>query len=162
MNKPCLWQCLLAMFITLGVLLALGLAIPLDLLGAIGAGALTSTTALMCLTPHATMARSRNILGGYIIGILVGVSGYALIIGLLGLYPWLTHATTMVIVSPFVVGGTLAIMLGLETAHVPAVGLAIGLVVEKWQYPSLVVIMFCVLVMVVIRFLLRHQLENLL
>lgn len=160
-KKQYLLQCLLAGVLMVGVLFALGSVLKMDLLGAIGASSLASSICLVMMAPKSIMSRNRNVLGGYAIGISVGVLCYFSGELLRLFWPQLSINDSVVVFGAIAVAVTQLLMVLVDVEHSPSAGLAIGLVVEHWEWRSMLVIGLCVLMLAVIHHLLRKRLMSL-
>ena len=134
-----LFQCALATFTISAVLFFLDVLNETAIIAALGASAFTVFT-----MPTSYYADTRRLVGGYILGLSVGY-----------LFYYLSNSNTFgsLIISPkisFVVFGSLSVgitmflMTVTNTEHAPAAGIALGLVVNEWDYLTIVFILIAI------------------
>jgi CBS-domain-containing membrane protein len=129
-------QCLLATVAFMLILLALGTRRNAAIIAALGASAFIAFA-----MPHARVARMRYLLGGYLVGIAVGVAfHYA------SLLPQLTEISFVqkysdVIFGAGAVGLAIFVMAVTDTEHPPAAGIALGLVLGEWNRMTIAVVL---------------------
>ncbi len=107
--------------------------------------------------PHIRTSRPRSVMGGYTIGIILGVvlnlmAGY--------LYTKQGFFVAYSIMGAVAVGLSLLMMTMTNTEHPPAAGLALGLVLQGFQVDSLLIIYVSVLILLIIKRILRGWLIN--
>ncbi len=108
--------------------------------------------------PHTRTSRPRSVLGGYTIGIILGV-GLNLLAGFL--YARQGVHIVYGVLGAAAVGLALVLMTMTNTEHPPAAGLALGLVLQGFQVSSLLIIIGSVVVILSIKHLLRGWMINL-
>lgn len=160
-KKPFLFQSLLAGLLTLVILFGLGTVLQMDLLGAIGAGSLASSTCMILIAPSSTMAQNRNLIGGYATGLGMGVLCYYAAMLVQYFFPAYPMNHTAIIFGAIAVGVTQLIMVIIDVEHSPGAGIAIGLVLENWHFSSIMVIAACVFCIALVHHLLRGRIINL-
>jgi CBS-domain-containing membrane protein len=149
--RPFLIQSLLATATILVILLFLDVLTHTAIIACLGSSAF-----LIFTRPRAYAARPRPFIGGYLVSMVIGV-----------FYSYATHlpdalqlpvsaATVFVVFSAMAVGGAIFIMVITDTEHPPAAGLALGLVLNSWDYRTLAFILGAVLLMAMLRHLLRN------
>ena len=151
-------QCLLAMAAIMIVLLFMNAVAYTALIAALGASAFIVFT-----MPDLNVAKPRFLVGGYIVGILVGVP-----LGMVRRWHWLTNlgmteSASLVLLGGLAVGLAIFLMVITNTEHPPAAGVALGLVVSTtWDVTTLAVILNAIIALSVLKWLLRPFLKNLL
>jgi len=144
--RPYLFQSLLATFTILLILLFLDVLSHTAIIATLG-----STAFLVFTRPRAYAARLRPLLGGYLIGICVGVLCY-----FLSLLPLpISRSTEYIIFAAIAVGAAIFLMVLTDTEHPPAAGMALGLVMNPWDADTLLFILSAILVMAALRRLLQ-------
>ena len=104
--------------------------------------------------PKTQASKPRPLIGGYLIGISTGSLCSML-------------ASTFIVEGSYVIFGALAVgvaiflMVVTNTEHAPAAGIALGLVINKWDHWTLLFILGAVVFLTVVKRLLRSVLINL-
>jgi len=112
--------------------------------------------------PKAEVSKPRIMIGGYIVGIVAGCLCHYL--SLWSLMTWVPLSMN----PPHVVFGTMAVGLAIfvmvitGTAHPPAAGLALGLILNEWSPLMIVVVFAGIISLSVIKTVLKPVLKNLL
>jgi succinate-acetate transporter protein len=128
------------------------------ILSSIGASSIAASAFICFMLADINSAKVRNILGSYIIAIIAGIlcsfiaeqlfavnfSQYSLIIHII----FSTLAITIAVV----------LMLVINIEHPPALGLALGLVLDIWDLRTIICIITTIILMVAIKVLLRKKL----
>jgi len=151
-----IFQCILASFTILAVLLFLDILNEAALITALGASAF-----IVFAMPTQYSSDPRRIIGGYFVGLIVGfiffvISNSNFIINLLE-----NQTTILVLFGSIAVGVSIFIMAVTNTEHAPAAGIALGLVINKWDYLTIVFIIIAVFWFVGIQILLKKYLMDL-
>jgi len=149
-------QCFLASLTILAVLIFLDILNEAALITALGASAFIVFT-----MPTQYSSDPRRLIGGYIVGVCVGFIFYFISTlefsnNLIG-----NHTTTLVIFGSIAVGVSIFIMAVTNTEHAPAAGIALGLVINKWDYLTIIFIVVAVLWFVSIQIILKKYLMDL-
>ncbi len=160
-KKQYAFQCIISGILALIFLFAFGLFLDLNILGAVGATSLCASTGLILMAPHVPMARNRNLIGGYTIGICVGLLCFYSAISLQYFVPSLPLNHTAFIFGGIVVIITQLLMVIFNIEHPPAIGLSVGLILENWHLDSLIAIVICVICLAIVHQLLRKRIINL-
>jgi len=128
-------QCGLATIVVLIILLVLDTFTQTVLIAALGA-----STFIAFALPRSVHSDPRHMIGGYLIGIVSG--------GLLGRLEQALHFHTvaathqeMVVFGAVATGVAMFLMVITKTEHPPAAALALGLVLNTWDWPTLVFVM---------------------
>ncbi|MDH5633269.1 MAG: HPP family protein [Gammaproteobacteria bacterium] len=144
--RPYVIQSVLATLAILLILLFLDVFTHTALIATLG-----SSVFLVFTRPHAFGSRPRSLLGGYGIGIVVGVVFYYLShLPEMAQIP-ISQATTYIVFSALSVGCAIFLMVITSAEHPPAAGMALGLVINTWTIKALIVIMLAVVFMAVLR-----------
>lgn len=158
-------QLLTCMIFVWFVLLSLDYVTPLPLLWAVGASSLASSAYTVFAIPHSHVGSPRRIIGGYFIGILVGVLLHALYLYLMGDHlsdsDWLRHMHTAWMAGGITVGVSMILMVLLDMEHPPAAGVSLVMALEVRHETTLLVIFMLALLLAGIRWVFRRQLINL-
>ena len=151
-----IFQCILATLTILAILIFLDVVTEAALITALGASAFITFT-----TPHQYSSDPRRLLGGYLVGLAVGFCLF-LIAHNSTITVMLTHNTTsLVLFGSIAVGISIFIMSITNTEHAPAAGIALGLVINNWDYLTIVYIILAILWLVFIKIALKKYLINL-
>lgn len=150
-RRPFVYQSTLATLTILLILLFLDVLSHTAIIATLGSSAF-----LVFARPQAYSSRPRPLLGGYAIGIVVGVAFYYLsLLPTMAGFPIATH-TTYIVFSAMAVGVAIFLMLVTCTEHPPAAGMALGLVMNVWDVRTLAFIFSAVLFMAAVRRLLQR------
>ena len=149
-------QCFLATITILAVLIFLDVLNETAIITALGASAF-----IVFAMPTQYSSDPRRIIGGYFVGLIVGfiffvISNSNFIINLLE-----NQTTILVLFGSIAVGVSIFIMAVTNTEHAPAAGIALGLVINKWDYLTIVFIIIAVFWFVGIQILLKKYLMDL-
>jgi len=151
-----IFQCFLATLTILAVLIFLDVLNEAALITALGASAFIVFT-----MPTQYSSDSRRLIGGYIVGLVVGfifylISTSEIVSILVG-----NHTTSLVIFGSLAVGFAIFIMAVTNTEHAPAAGIALGLVISKWDYLTIIFIIIAILWLAGIKIILKKYLMDL-
>lgn len=149
-------QCFLATLTILAVLLFLDILTETAIITALGASA-----AIIFTKPTQYSSDPRRLIGGYIVGLLAGFIFYIISQSQIKDILSISETTTLVIFGAIAVGFSIFIMAVTNTEHPPAAGIALGLVINPWDYKTIIFIIVAVLWMAGIRFILRGYLMDL-
>lgn len=118
--------------------------------------ALGATTFLIFTMPHKVSARPRYLIGGYIMGGLAGIlTSHAFSSG--GLLP--IH--NVFAIGAIAVGLATFLMVTTNTEHPPAAGMALGLVLQPWDYRTVLYVLGCVCFLCLARHALKRVMIDL-
>lgn len=137
-------QCGLAGFVVLVLLLVLDAVTQTVLIAALGASAFIAFA-----VPRSLHSGPRNLVGGYIVGMLAGA--------LMGTLNNMIDASASFEHAVMIICGAIAISLAMftmvvtRTEHPPAAALALGLVLNEWSFLTLVVILLGVIGLSVVK-----------
>lgn len=99
-------------------------------------------------------------IGGYLAGITVGC-GVSMLVGSEGL-GWLSIDTLHIFAGAFATGLTMFVMVTTDTEHPPAAALALGFVLNEWNFMTVFGVLSGIALIVVIKQSLRSRLVDLL
>ncbi len=151
-----LFQCSLAALTILVILLFLDVIAHTAIIATLGASAFIVFT-----MPHSYASRPRPLLGGYFVGMSVGCLCCFLSCSRL-LAPFiLTPRASYIFFGALAVGIAILLMTVTNTEHPPAAGMALGLVLNEWDYLTIVFILAAVVFMSGVRQFLKPRLINL-
>jgi CBS-domain-containing membrane protein len=151
-----LMQCGLATCVVFAVLFVLDAVTNTTIIASLGASAFIAFA-----LPHSRLSRPRFLIGGYLVGTIVGCAcSYLPSLPLLTQLPlasaWLNQVSGAVSV-----GLTMLLMVITNTEHPPAAGLALGFVLNTWNYWTVVVVLIGIGLLVAVKRLLRPVLVDL-
>ncbi|MFZ5986134.1 MAG: HPP family protein [Bacillota bacterium] len=152
-----LGQCALAMISILVVQIFLDVVLDAAVIASLGASCF-----IIFLLPHVNSSKSRFIIGGYI----VGISSAFLCSNLSKIQFFtefgLNHRYWIIMLGSITVGLSMLLMVLTDTEHPPAAGMALGLVIDGFNYKTVVIVLVGIVLLCFIRFCLRKRLINLL
>jgi len=153
--KNYIFQCFLATVSIFMILLFLNVFDEAALIASLGA-----TAFIIFALPSTYSSQPKRIIGGYIIGVLVGILcvslAYALFSEMI-----LYEKFGLIIFGSIAVGVSIFLMCATNMEHPPAAGIALGVVINNWDYHSLVYIFIAVFIMAGARKLLSPYLIDL-
>ena len=145
-------QCLMAAVSISAILIFLNTLFNSAVLAAFGA-----TSFIVFAMPQQKTSNPRRLIGGYIVGIGVGV-------GMRSLESLLPAGETVWLVSllgALAVAISIFIMTMTNTEHPPAAGVALGIALEGYEPLGLLIILLAVGILVAIKYVLRRWMINL-
>ena len=151
-----IFQCFLATLTILAVLIFLDVLNEAALITALGASAFIVFT-----MPTQYSSGPKRLIGGYTVGLIVGYTFYIISISEISNNIIGNHTTSLVIFGSIAVGFAIFIMAVTNTEHAPAAGIALGLVISKWDYLTIIFILIAVIWMLSVRILLKRYLMDL-
>ena len=107
-----------------------------------------STAFIVFAMPNATSAKSKNVIGGHLVGLLVGMIFFFVKIPYLYEYP-------------LVVGFAIIVMAVLDVEHPPAVGTALAVVINEVSPDVSITIVAAAVLLSLCRYYLRDYLRDL-
>ena len=149
-------QCGLATMVVLIVLLVLDTFTQTVLIAALGASAFIAFA-----VPRSVNADPRHMIGGYLMGIVAGGVMGALSDAVLFSSPAVEHAF-IVVAGALATGLAMFLMVISRTEHPPAAALALGLVLNQWDWHTLAFIVGGIVVLTVAKQLVMPLLMDLL
>lgn len=154
--KRYIFQCGLATLAILLVLSFLNVFQQTTLIASLGA-----STFIAFAMPSSRSAQPRGLIGGYVLGTLVGVT-LSLISQMALLEQYVCpDALAYTFFGATSVGITIFAMVVTNTEHPPAAGAALGLVLNPWNFITVVFILVSVIILAAIKHMLRPILIDL-
>jgi len=129
-----LLQCTLASVVVLILLLILDTVTQTVLIAALGA-----STFIAFAVPRSLQSEPRYMIGGYLVGILVG-SSIGTLNAAITYSDIVTAHVAMIVFGALATGLAMFVMVLTKTEHPPAAALALGLVLNEWDFLTLVVV----------------------
>ncbi|HYE12696.1 MAG TPA: HPP family protein [Patescibacteria group bacterium] len=154
--KNYIFQCTLATVVTFVIFLFVDIISSMIILASYGA-----TTFIAFTMPWGYAARPRNIIGGYIVGSIVGILIYSLQGLLLHSHILVNNHLLLLISSALCVGITSIILVTTDTEHPPAVGMALGLIINDWNFLSILITLTAIITLTITKEILKPHLINL-
>jgi CBS-domain-containing membrane protein len=154
--KNYIFQCTLAALVTFVIFLFVDIISSMIILAAYGATAFIAFT-----MPWGYAAQPRNIIGGYLTGSIVGVLIHSVDVSLLNAHIFINSHLLLLISSALCVGITSLIVVITDTEHPPAVGMALGLVINDWSFLSIIVTLTAIIILTIVKEFLKPHLINL-
>ncbi len=151
-----IFQCFLATLTILVVLIFLDILNEAALITALGASAFIVFT-----MPTQYSSDPRRLIGGYIVGLIVGFIFYFVSQSQIKNIFEFSDLATLVIFGAIAIGFAIFVMAVTNTEHAPAAGIALGLVINRWDYLTIIFIVIAILWLASIRYLLRGYLMDL-
>ncbi|MGB3341359.1 MAG: HPP family protein [bacterium] len=150
------FQCGIATAAILLILIFLNVLTHTAIIASLGA-----TAFIVFTMPRAYSSGPKPLIGGYLIGIIVGC-GCSLLSTLRFTLPFfITLITSYTIFGALAVGIAIFLMAVTNTEHAPAAGISLGLVLNDWNYSTLLFVFTAVLFMAGLKELLRPILIDL-
>jgi len=151
-----LFQCFLATLTILAVLFFLDILTETAIIAALGASAF-----VVFAIPNSYSSDARRLIGGYIIGIIVGILCYFISIYFPSSNFLTTTEMSLIVFGAIAVGIAIFIMAVTNTEHPPAAGIALGLVINPWTWVTIVFILCAIIWLSAIRKMLKPYLMDL-
>jgi len=145
-----LFQCSLAAVTILVALLFLDVCTHTAIVATLGASAF-----IVFATPGAYAAQPRSLIGGYVIGTSVGcLCHFASILPIVQAAPGGSE-TPLILSAAAGVSISIFLMVITGCEHPPAAGMALGLVLNEWDYTTILFVLGAVVLFTLVRSLLR-------
>jgi CBS-domain-containing membrane protein len=149
-------QCFLATLTVLAVLLFLDVLNETAIITALGASAF-----IVFVMPTQYSSDPRRLIGGYLVGLIVGFIFYIVSKSEI-LTPYIENQTTLLVIfGALSVGTSVFIMAVTNTEHAPAAGIALGLVINRWDFLTIIFIIIAIIWLASIRIILKKYLMDL-
>jgi len=148
-------KCLVALCAMTFILISLKTISSNVILGAIGASSLASSVFIAFSLPDCASAHPRRMIGSYLISIIVGVIFYYIGTYFILIHDYLSFSLIYEIMGAFAVTTTMLMMILLSLEHPPAAGLALGLVLEPWEFRTLTIIIGAIIATAIIKSLVK-------
>lgn len=154
--KNYILQCALAAAVTFIIFLFVDIISSMIILASYGA-----TTFIAFTMPWGYASRPRNIIGGYLVGSIVGIVVHGLHIVFSYANIFTSNNLLLLISSALCVGVTSLILVITDTEHPPAVGMALGLIINSWNFLSILITLTAIIILTIIKEMLKPHLINL-
>ncbi len=148
--RPYLFQSFLAVLAIFFILIFLDVLRHAAIIASLGSSAF-----LVFTRPRAYASRPRRLIGGYCIGIMVGVGFHFLSLMPKMVELPLSMEASYILFSALAVGFAILFMVLTSTDHAPAAGMALSMVMNSWETKTVLFVLVAVLLMA----LMRHILE---
>lgn len=149
-------QCMLATLVIFTVLMMLNIISSELIIASIASSAFVVFT-----MPHKERSRARFLIGGYAVGLIVGLLTYALSLFFIQYVPNYTGFRDEIFGS-IAVGLSIFFMVVFDLEHPPAAAIALAMVINQWNYWTIIVTIVAITLLVASRYSLRRRLINLL
>ena len=150
------FQCALATFTILAVLFFLDVLSETAIIAALGASAF-----VVFAIPNSYSSDPRRLIGGYFVGIIVGVICYHISINFPNSNFFTNTEMSLIVFGAIAVGVAIFIMAVTNTEHPPAAGIALGLVINNWDWITIIFILCAISWLTSIRKVLKPYLLDL-
>ncbi len=121
---------------------------PLDKDKMVVISAMGATAFIVFAMPNAVSANSKNVIGGHLVGLILGMIFFFIDI------PYFYE-------FPLVVGVAIFVMAALDVEHPPAVGTALAVLINEVSTDVLLIIIATAVILSVCHYYLRHHLKDL-
>jgi CBS domain-containing membrane protein len=145
-------QSVLVVLYMLGVMLVLTYShvAAMNVLTAVGATSLASSAFLVFTMPKSPSAKAYRVIGSYLCAMIAGIIGHYLAV-LFAMSFSLGLTMSQCFGAALAAGVVMVMMSMLDFAHPPAMGIAIGVVLDYWDDRTLIILLLAVLVLTVIK-----------
>ena len=150
------FQCALAALSVLIVLIFLDVFCHSAIIATLGA-----TVFIVFTMPRSRPSHPRPLIGGYIVGIIVGILFYYIGNSTLALSLFRNLEISYIVFGSLAVGTAIFLMTITDTEHPPAAGIPIALIFSKWDYLTIIFILSASIILFIIKSLLRPILVDL-
>lgn len=151
-----IFQCSLAAIAILIILIILDVFCHSAIIATLGA-----TLFIVFTMPKSRPSRPRPLIGGYIVGVVVGLLFYYIGNSTLVLSLLVNIEISYIVFGSLAVGTAIFLMTVTDTEHPPAAGIPIALIFSKWDYLTIIFIISAVIILFIIKSLLRPMLVDL-
>ena len=153
-----IFQCLLATSIIFISLLFLNVLTETALIASLGA-----TSFIVFAMPKTYASSPRRLIGGYSIGIGIGLICYYLgsLTNSYSIINLFASNNSPIVFASIAVGLSIFLMTITNTEHAPAAGIALGLVINQWDIKSVLFIIIVMLILSVTNHILQPYVINL-
>ena len=151
-----IFQCTLATLTILAVLFFLDVLSETAIIAALGA-----STFVVFAIPNSYSSDPRRLIGGYIVGIVVGIVCYYFSINFPESNFFTNTEMSLIVFGAIAVGIAIFIMAVTNTEHPPAAGIALGLVINPWSWITIVFILCAIIWLTSVRKILKPYLLDL-
>jgi CBS-domain-containing membrane protein len=152
-----IFQCLLATLAILIILLFLDVLTETAIIASLGA-----TAFIVFTMPYAYSSKTRPLLGGYIVGIIVGITLNTIATSTIITSLQLPQNITIAGFGAISVGIAIFVMVATDTEHPPAAGIALGLIINVWEPTTILYIIIAVILLTSLKKALKPYMLDLL
>jgi CBS-domain-containing membrane protein len=128
-----IFQCVLATLTILAVLFFLDVLTETAIIAALGASAF-----VVFAIPNSYSSDPRRLIGGYIVGIIIGIICYYISTTEMISSFFVETNYSLIVFGAIAVGIAIFTMAVTNTEHPPAAGIALGLVINTWDWMTIV------------------------
>jgi CBS-domain-containing membrane protein len=121
---------------------------------------LGATAFIVFSRPQTKFSQPRRLFGGYIVGIGVGIVFWFLC-KILSSWTFFSEKFLFIFLGALAVGFSIFVMVATDTEHAPAAGIALGLVINRWDYLTLIFILSSVTLFFLIKKLFEPKMIDL-
>ncbi len=150
------FQCVLATLTILAILFFLDVLTETAIIAALGASAF-----VVFAIPTSYSSDPRRLIGGYVVGIIIGIICFYISINFPTSNFFNNTEMSLIVFGAVAVGLSIFIMAVTNTEHPPAAGIALGLVINKWGWMTIVFILCAIIWLAVVRKVLKPHLMDL-
>jgi CBS-domain-containing membrane protein len=122
---------------------------------------LGATAFIVFTMPNAYSSHPRRLIGGYLIGVVVGLICYYISTSTIFSSLPISHTISVAIFGAVAVGIAIFAMVATDAEHAPAAGIALGLILNEWDYTTVLFIVSAVILMAFVRKILKPILLDL-
>ena len=155
------YQIVLFLFVVALVLVLFGQVETSDILSAIGVSSLTASCFIVFCLPSSRVSRAWRVLLAYVVALIAGALCSKLQLHFDAHFPLWTTVHWQQCFAVLSVAITALLLLLLRIPHPPAAGLSLGLVLDHWDYPTVIAILCSITLIAIIKRGLDHRLKNL-
>jgi CBS-domain-containing membrane protein len=156
------FQCGLVCIMIFILLFSIAMSTNLGVLSVVGASSLVASTVIVLIFPSSIIASSRDILLGYLLATIMGIICFSLANEVGNYFHVLFRGEFRIVFAVLAVGVTIFVMIMLRIVHPPALGFAVGLVLDPWNFSILFILITYTLLLCLVKRLLHHQIYDLL
>ncbi|MBU0711891.1 HPP family protein [bacterium] len=154
--KEYIFQSVLATISIFLVLIFLDILEHTAIIATLGASAF-----IIFIMPNSYISLPKQVLGGYIVGIICGWLCFFLMTGFIYFLSFIPEKVFVVSFGSLAVGTAIFLMAVIDFEHPPAVGVSLGLVLNQWNHQTIIFIIFALIIMLVVKKLLQPVLIDL-
>ena len=151
-----IFQCILATITVFAILLFLNVLKETAIITALGA-----STFIIFTMPTQYSSDIRRLVGGYIVGITIGIIFYIIYNAQIESIHVFSEQTSLILFGAIAVGLAIFVMSIINAEHAPAAGIALGLVINNWDLSTILFIILAVTWLASVKHLLKGYLMDL-
>ncbi len=155
-KRQYIFQCVFVTITIAIILMLLDSVYQTVLIAALGASSTVAFTA-----PSLRASRPRCLIGGYVVGMMVGIAVSTLAEQLGGAAVLDAHSAR-ILLGALAVGLAMFVMVTTNTEHPPGAAIALGFVLNEWDVMTIVVVLTGIVVISLVKELVRDRLIDLL